>query len=808
MSTTVRRRVAALAVLATLVAMVVVMLPGAAAAAPVEPTISLADLQTKLDAAPGNVVAGYFKTVLKGSTIDTIPVAIVGITTVGNPDFGGLPPRLVMFEATGTVIDRIGGIAAGMSGSPIFVDDGGVDKLVGAVSYGDIFTLHNTGLATPVEYMTAMESVYPPKTTVMTLEQPVQLQGRTVARALVAPTTGAARTTFHTEDTAVFSPLTTFELGGIPASSPLFKAMRSRFASRGVELVAGTMGEAYDPSFETTLTGGAAVAAMAVRGDMWFGAAGTVTYATTDTVVAFGHPLFWSGPTGLALTNAWVDGIWPSTYEPYKLISPTKLRGTLTQDRSAGVSGRLDVLPQETTVTSRARMPEDGVDVHSTSYLPRWVADSADWMYLGLPAEPALVAPYRAEDAMSVPGSAVTTATIVVSDGTHTYTYKRTDLIDTSGDIGSEAGYSLFDAVYNLQSLNGPDIKKAHILSVDLDTTMTRTRRGATVVDVTVPGGLVTGTNTAYVTLRLHDGTRRTIARTVTVPKGSSTQGYIMVGPSAMLGNGMNYDTYMYYDPYYYSYTEPGESDTTLAEVVQQLQSTPKNTDLMVYYQPYGYTQSASRPITATVATDSFLRGVVSKSTSTITLYRTSPTTVPYGGSLRLRGAIYQLNEDATLTLMRRLAGSSHDTTVTQIKASVGTGWYPTFDYTVKGQWCNATYTLRWDGNSRMLGTRASVASQVGAKVGASASPSRTRLGSTVRLNATVAPAQPSGKVVFEVLTSGTWKAIKTVGLTSGKTAGFAWRPPSRGTYKVRARFLGSTLNAGAASGAVSVVIY
>ena len=50
-----------------------------------------------------------------------------------------------------------------MSGSPIFVDDGG-DKLVGALSYGNWFTLDGYGLATPIDAMSAIEG-YPMSTT-------------------------------------------------------------------------------------------------------------------------------------------------------------------------------------------------------------------------------------------------------------------------------------------------------------------------------------------------------------------------------------------------------------------------------------------------------------------------------------------------------------------------------------------------------------------------------------------------------------------------------------------------------------------
>ncbi len=48
---------------------------------------------------------------------------------------------------------------------------------------------------------------------------------------------------------------------------------------------------------------------------------------------------FYEGDSGLYLCNAWIDGVWPSTYMAYKLGRPAAVRGTLTQDRLAGIVG-------------------------------------------------------------------------------------------------------------------------------------------------------------------------------------------------------------------------------------------------------------------------------------------------------------------------------------------------------------------------------------------------------------------------------------------------------------------------------------
>lgn len=51
----------------------------AAYAAPTEPTLSVAQLQARLAAAPGGTLDGYFKTVLKGAEITEVPVTVQAV---------------------------------------------------------------------------------------------------------------------------------------------------------------------------------------------------------------------------------------------------------------------------------------------------------------------------------------------------------------------------------------------------------------------------------------------------------------------------------------------------------------------------------------------------------------------------------------------------------------------------------------------------------------------------------------------------------------------------------------------------------
>ena len=176
---------------------------GRAAAAPLEPTLDLQQLQALLDASGTGTVNGYFLTVDKGSHIARIPMTVDAIEDNAGPD-----GALILFQAdmTDPVMAIIGNIAGGMSGSPLYVQDGGVDKLIGALSYGDAFTLAGYGMATPIEYMSAIEARYPtatatrnaqttsaaPRTYATTLQQPVAAGGGAVNRIVVAPSLAAA----------------------------------------------------------------------------------------------------------------------------------------------------------------------------------------------------------------------------------------------------------------------------------------------------------------------------------------------------------------------------------------------------------------------------------------------------------------------------------------------------------------------------------------------------------------------------------------------------------------------------------------
>ena len=112
------------------------------------PTISVDELH------PG--MRGYAKTVIKGVNIETFDVEILGVT---GSDVAG---HNILIKASGPLIEKSGGIAQGMSGSPVYI--GG--RLAGAVAYGKAFSDPNYCFLTPIEEMLKMFENYEPRPSV------------------------------------------------------------------------------------------------------------------------------------------------------------------------------------------------------------------------------------------------------------------------------------------------------------------------------------------------------------------------------------------------------------------------------------------------------------------------------------------------------------------------------------------------------------------------------------------------------------------------------------------------------------------
>ena len=805
-----------------------------ASAAPTDPTLSLADLQAKLAASPSGTVDGYFLTAVKGATIASIPCVIEGVVPQAAYDNGDL----ILFEAGGPVIDQAGGIAAGMSGSPVYVSDGGIDKLVGAVSYGEYDTIGGLGLATPIEHMTTLETDFTldpllaTNTRTVKLTAPVTTSAGTLSRLLLAPTTRAARKLHPGRREAVLRPLSVIQVGGVPAGAPAFKQLQQRLAAKGFDVKAGLAGGAagYAADFTTPLVPGSSVGELFMRGDSWWGGVGTTTYVTADgKLVAFGHPMMYDGKLSAYLTNADVIGLWASTYEPHKIVAPGAVRGTVTVDSGPGIAGVLDVLPPEIPFTTTATYVPTGKTVTTTAYVTQWAADQFKWPYWDLNAMSFWPALYQATGDQAFDGHIAYTLTIKLTDGVDEYTVTRHNVWEDSYDYDAP-----FLVVTELASLfttltYDPDgTINAQLESIDLHATLTPGLDRARVVDVEVPGGVQTGLNTVRVTLYRYGSTApETVDVPLTVPAGVSTQGTVYArAPFTSVeseGDGW-YGWWSAYGPN----SEPPE---TLADVVAGLEGL-SNSDLVVAYDPpnngnddwWGMGEPWSdKAVTASVSMNgTYMTGEASKSPTDISIWQQSGPAVAgrwviVGGSVgdgAVEGdtvSIFTRDVDQTDETLVETVPLTKDPEDPQSGALVFTAEVPVMK--------NTTVRAMWGGNADYLVSSASTPIEVRARLGLKASVLSTGV---VHLTATVTPSQlgatalpdspfPPGQLIgfLRKVSGGGWAlmGMKVKAAADGITFTATWRPKA-GTYRVRALFAGSDFNGMAMSAMKKVVVH
>lgn len=800
MQNTVRSRVARFATAAALAVAMLATLAAGAFAAPSEPTLGLAALDAKLAAAPGGVIRGYMKTVLKGDTISNVPVDVLAVTDgQGTAVSGGV----ILFEALGPDIDKAGGIVAGMSGSPIYVNDGGVDKVVGALAYGQAFTLSGMGLATPIEAMARLETAYP-ATGLYVLGTPLVTSTGVKSTVVVTPQPGNF-TAAAAGGTLVMRPLTSFYVGGISPTSSMYQRLKASAEKNGFSLVPATAPFGTQTTYSGPLVPGSSVAALFARGDVWMGGIGTVTYTNGSNIACFGHPLLWEGPSGLYMANAWVDGIWPNSIQPFKVARPGAIRGTFTQDRSVGDLAVIGRTTTETPVTARATLVETGLSANSSAWLPAHVVDSAGSWFQGIVPSVAYRAGSLLFDASSSPGSALTTTTVVVNDGTKDYTIKFANMSDSAYDIPGELVADVWTITSELENVNGNGIANAHIVSVDLESRISAKRARAEVIDVQAPNGLAWGDNRVTVTLA-QAGVKddRTVDVTLTIPAGTP-----LTGELSALGTG---DVGAEGGDPSKPDAGPGIDRRTVADVVAELgQMVPRN-QLVVSYQPGGGvtgmnaladTITATKPVAesvaATVSTSWVVGKSVTKPTSLIEA-EFSRRTITYGSTLYVAGQVMDATS-GTVELWRRYSGDATETLV----ATATVGDTGSFMAAVSGLERSAVVRIYHPGTAENLASQARYVIRVAPRIRLSVNDPHVTRGTRVRFAASLRPATVTGGVVIERRVGTRWVRIALV-TPSGGTARAGWTPPV-GTHTVRARYLGGDGIVPGVSAAIQVVV-
>ena len=264
------------------------------------------------DIKPG--LKGYGITVFEGIKPTKFKVEILGVLGKSSPNF-----NLIVAKLDHPILKKTG-VIAGMSGSPVYIDN----KFVGTVSYAFPYAKEPIALLTPAKYIVNLlkrSPLSPPK------EPPMFLP---LSR-------------LDEKNTSDIVPVATpLLVSGMHPS--LFKVLKSKLKSLGLTPINyshGTYSGEIRNNSNSSLKPGDAIGMVLVSGDMSLVAVGTVSYKKGPKIVALGHPFIQSGPISIPITKEYIITSLASRYISFKLSSTLKEVGILTDDRMAGTIGVL-----------------------------------------------------------------------------------------------------------------------------------------------------------------------------------------------------------------------------------------------------------------------------------------------------------------------------------------------------------------------------------------------------------------------------------------------------------------------------------
>ncbi|MCK8824568.1 SpoIVB peptidase S55 [Fuchsiella alkaliacetigena] len=282
-------------------------------------------------------MTGYGKTTVSGTEIEEFDVEILGVLEEQSSN-----QDLILIEVSGELIEETGGIAAGMSGSPIYVEG----KLIGAIGYGWQLTDHKLGLVTPIESMLDIwELDIDVDNKVAQLVEAVELDDRTVEQVKFIDSHEKKEESSATDEESLLAYPVQTPLLVSGLEKPALKHLDNQLEDYDLKPIqtgsASSQGEE-----EAELAPGSAVALQLVKGDIDIAAIGTLTYLEDEQFLGFGHPFMSKGSSNYFFSSAYIHHVVDSLDMPFKLGAPMDLKGIATQDRRAGVSGLLGEYPR------------------------------------------------------------------------------------------------------------------------------------------------------------------------------------------------------------------------------------------------------------------------------------------------------------------------------------------------------------------------------------------------------------------------------------------------------------------------------
>ncbi len=297
---------------------------------------------------PGMVGEGL--TVFSGEEIESFKVTILGVLYNYGPK-----KNLILAKLEGGPLAETG-VIAGMSGSPVYIDG----KLIGAVAFSFPFSKEPIAGITPIAEMIGDTATSAPRgrtarlsfplapekleSVVSTRLRPVAIQGTSLTGTdILKPYLGRMLSPIATPASLHGFSREAFELIAPLLSKIGIEPLLGGAAAPAIQGAAGGAQTSNRP-----LQPGDAIGIGLVTGDLDISATGTLTHVDplTQSVYAFGHPLFNLGPIDYPMTRAKIHFVLPSLQSSFKMASAGEVVGTWVQDRTTAVKGILATRPR------------------------------------------------------------------------------------------------------------------------------------------------------------------------------------------------------------------------------------------------------------------------------------------------------------------------------------------------------------------------------------------------------------------------------------------------------------------------------
>jgi hypothetical protein len=527
----------------------------------------LADCPTVMpvdEVAEGMNGIGY--TVSKGEEPEQFTAEILGVMENGI----GPGRDLIVVDVDSEAIRAAGGIWAGMSGSPVYVNG----ELVGAIAFGLSFGPSTIGGMTPAEDM--LDIAERPTTSAREVRK-VSLDRemvRTIERATSSSSVSSTMKRLNT-------PLS------ISGAGPrVMEEISEAIERENLPLIpySGASASATQQQTPEPVEPGGNFAAVLSYGDVTFAGVGTATYVCEGKVLAFGHPFFYfpqgettaggSGASAITIVN-------DPTFGSYKLANVTGSVGTVDQDRFAGIRALLGAGPTTIPVTSTVQTADglssrDGSSsVVGSEFVPMiamsHMLSNIDftWDEIG-------------------PGSSALSWTISgTTESGEQWQLERSNVFADEYDISYG---SLFELELQLYTLFANQFEDIEFTSVDVDVTVDDEIKRYKLVKTEVSGDGVEYSSgrrvridrggTIYLRFELEpfDETENIVVEsTVEVPRSIKTRGFLRI-------SGQQYGNF--YD--YYCFTEYAECSSSqegiesLSDLIESFETAPKGNDMSI----------------------------------------------------------------------------------------------------------------------------------------------------------------------------------------------------------------------------------